>query len=68
VKNRKTKIPAKDETNEILIRCWKKGLLLISGGLSVIRIAPPLNLEEKLIFKGLQILEEEIKKVNENIK
>ena len=68
VKNKKTKIPAKDETNEILIRCWKKGLLLISGGLSVIRIAPPLNLEEKLIFKGLQILEEEIKKVNENIK
>jgi 4-aminobutyrate aminotransferase apoenzyme (EC 2.6.1.19) len=66
VKDRKTKIPAREETNEILTKCWKKGLLLISGGLSTIRIAPPLNLEESLIRKGLQILEEEIKKLVSN--
>lgn len=65
VKNKETKEYASKEANELIIRCWKKGLLLITAGRSVIRIAPPLNLEEKLLEKGVEIFEEEIKKINQ---
>jgi len=63
VKNKKTKEYATREANELIVRCWKRGLLLITAGRSVIRIAPPLNLEEKHIDKGISIFEEEIKKL-----
>ncbi len=65
VKNKKTKEYLSEGANKIIINCWKRGLLLITAGRSVIRIAPPLNLEEELIDKGIEILEEEIKKVNQ---
>ncbi|MDT7892103.1 MAG: acetyl ornithine aminotransferase family protein [Thermoproteota archaeon] len=63
VKNKKTKEYAVKEAHELIVRCWKRGLLLITAGRSVIRIAPPLNLEEKYIDKGLEIFEDEIKKI-----
>jgi 4-aminobutyrate aminotransferase len=67
VKNKKTKEYAMKEANDLIINCWKRGLLIITAGKSVIRIAPPLNLEEKFIEKGLDILEEELKKINNNV-
>jgi len=68
VKDRKTKEYASKEATELIIRCWKRGLLVITAGRNVIRIAPPLNLEEKYIEKGLEIFEEELMKLNSEIK
>ncbi len=68
VKNKKTKEYASKEANELIIRCWKRGLLIITAGRNVLRIAPPLNLEEKYIEKGVEILEEEIRKLNAEVK
>lgn len=68
VKNKQSKEYASKEANELINNCWKRGLLIITAGKSVIRIAPPLTLEEEYINKGLEILEEEIKKINNKLK
>ncbi|HFC49182.1 MAG TPA: aminotransferase class III-fold pyridoxal phosphate-dependent enzyme, partial [Thermofilum sp.] len=58
VKNRKTKEPASDLLSRVLLKAFKRGLLLIGGGRSVIRIAPPLSISEEALDRGLEILEE----------
>jgi 4-aminobutyrate aminotransferase/(S)-3-amino-2-methylpropionate transaminase len=65
VKDRRTKEPAKEERNQILTECYKKGLVLIGAGAykNVIRFLPPLNISEQLLNKGLDIFESAIKTV-----
>ncbi len=58
VKDRVTKEPDLELTHELELRAFKKGLLLLSCGKSVIRVAPPLVLTEYDADKGLEILDE----------
>lgn len=59
VKDRKTKEPARDKRKHILTKCYKNGLILIGAGpyKNVIRFLPPLNIDEELLSKGLDIFE-----------
>lgn len=63
VKNRKTKEFAKKERDKVLYNCFNKGLVLLAAGTSVIRICPPLIITKNQANKGLDILEESIKEV-----
>lgn len=67
VKNRKTKEYAKKESQEIIKTCFKRGLAIITAGISTLRIAPPLNIERELIDTALNILEGCIKEANKKI-
>jgi 4-aminobutyrate aminotransferase len=58
VKDRKTKEPAKNLVHELELQAFRKGLLLLSCGESVIRIAPSLVVDEYDVDTGLQILDE----------
>ena len=66
VKDRKTKEPAKEERNQVLSECHKKGLIIIGCGAykNVIRFLPPLNINEDLFNKGLDVFENAIKITN----
>ena len=68
VKDRSTKKPATDELSWILSNSFKRGLLIIGAGRSVIRIAPPLNITLEEAEKGLEILEGLIREANEKLK
>ena len=57
VSNRKTKEPAKALSDRVVDLAFERGLLLLSCGKSVIRIAPPLSISQKEIDEGLQIFE-----------
>ena len=61
VKDKKTKEPARGKRNKAIQTAFKKGLILLPGGYSSIRIAPPLTIEEELLEKGLEILDETLK-------
>jgi 4-aminobutyrate aminotransferase/(S)-3-amino-2-methylpropionate transaminase len=67
VTDRKTKKPAKEKRNQILDECLKNGLIIIGAGpyKNVIRFLPPLNINEDLLSKGLNIFENAIKAVSE---
>jgi 4-aminobutyrate aminotransferase len=60
VKDRKTKVPAEGLTNRIVDLAFERGLILLSCGKSVIRIAPPLCITEEEIDEGLKILDEAV--------
>ncbi|RLE60633.1 MAG: aspartate aminotransferase family protein, partial [Thermoprotei archaeon] len=57
VKDRKSKTPAVKEQREILQQSFKKGLLIISAGISTLRIAPPLIISREAVDKALEILD-----------
>lgn len=58
VKNRETKEPAKKLTEHVVDLAFERGLLMLSCGQSVIRIAPPLSINKSEIDEGLAIFEE----------
>jgi len=62
VKNRKTKEPI--DSKEFIGRMFKKGVLMVSGGVGV-RIFPPLIISKEIMDAGLEILESTIKEINE---
>lgn len=58
VRDRETKEPAPRLLHEVLLEAFKRGLLLVGAGKSVLRIAPPLTITEEALDKGLSILED----------
>ncbi|MDQ6596183.1 4-aminobutyrate--2-oxoglutarate transaminase [Bacillus salipaludis] len=62
VKDRKTKEPAKDLTNQIIKEANKRGLLILSAGIysNVLRLLMPLVITDEQLAEGLTILENSI--------
>jgi 4-aminobutyrate aminotransferase len=58
VKDRETKEPAADLTERVVNLGYERGLLMLSCGKSVIRIAPPLSMSKSEMDEGLRIFEE----------
>lgn len=67
VRNRETKEPADKEAKEIVTRCFRRGVAILTCGVSTIRIFPALNIPEELVDKGLDILEDVIAEVRKQI-
>ncbi len=68
VRNKDTKEPARKELANILNEAFKRGVLVIGAGVSALRIAPPLNITKELIDKGLEIIEDILRKYNRELK
>ncbi len=66
VQDRKTKKHAAKSRDKIADMAFKKGLMLLPCGKSVIRYIPPLNTPQDQLDTGLDILEECIKAVNKD--
>jgi 4-aminobutyrate aminotransferase-like enzyme len=62
VKDRISKEPAPQETNQFMEECRKRGLLIGKGGLSgnVIRTSPPLNIAKSDVDEALRIMDESL--------
>ncbi|CAG0974268.1 partial Isoleucine 2-epimerase, partial [Anaerolineae bacterium] len=60
VTDRETKEPAKEMTDRIVDLGFERGLLMLSCGKSVIRIAPPLAITKTEIDEGLKLFEEAV--------
>jgi len=63
VKDPKTKAPGKEEANEIMKKCWRRGVALITCGVSTIRIVPPLTIKRDLLDSAFEIIQGAIKEV-----
>lgn len=58
VKDKKSKKPATEALAWMLKESFKRGILVIGAGTSVLRIAPPLVIDVETADKGLNVLEE----------
>jgi 4-aminobutyrate aminotransferase len=63
VEDKDSKKPAPQKTNEIMMRSWKRGVAVITCGISTLRIMPPLNITRELVDTGLEIIEDVVKEV-----
>jgi 4-aminobutyrate aminotransferase len=58
VKNRATREPAPEMPHELVERAFHKGLLLLGAGRSVLRLAPPLVVDESDVDTALAIIDQ----------
>ena len=63
VKDRDTKEPASQELQNVMNKCFKRGLAIITAGKSTMRFAPPLVITHEIIDEGLEIFEGAVKEV-----
>jgi 4-aminobutyrate aminotransferase len=63
VEDKKGKKPAPEKVKEIMMRSWKRGVVVITCGTSTIRIAPPLVITRELVDSALDIIEDTVKEV-----
>lgn len=63
VEDKDSKTPAPELAKEIITRCWKRGVLIITCGVSTLRIAPPLIITRELVDSAMEIVEDVIKEV-----
>ncbi len=64
VKDRETKEYATKERDDLILRTFKRGLLILGAGPSSVRLAPPLITTSDQAETGIQIFEEELKAVS----
>jgi 4-aminobutyrate aminotransferase len=68
VTDRETKEPAHDLTERVVELGYERGLLMLSCGKSVIRIAPPLSMSKSEMDEGLKIFEEALTLAEKEVK
>jgi 4-aminobutyrate aminotransferase / (S)-3-amino-2-methylpropionate transaminase / 5-aminovalerate transaminase len=67
VEDRETKAPAKDATSRLIEECYRQGVVILKAGTydNVIRLLPPLTIDEDLLSEGLDVLEKALATVEE---
>ncbi len=60
VTNRESKEPAKELSDRVVDLTFERGLLMLSCGRSVIRLAPPLSISKSEVDEGLLVFDEAI--------
>jgi len=68
VKDRETKEAAKELTDRVVDLGYEKGLLMLSCGQSVIRIAPPLSISKTEMDEGLKMFEDALTQAEKEVK
>jgi 4-aminobutyrate aminotransferase len=63
VADKENKKPAPDKASEVMRRSWKRGVAIITCGVSTIRIVPPLNITRELVDSAIEIIEDVVKEV-----
>jgi 4-aminobutyrate aminotransferase len=68
VKDRKSKVPAEELCGKVVDLAFERGLILLSCGKSVMRIAPPLSTSRSEMDEGLAIFEEAVTLAEKEVK
>jgi 4-aminobutyrate aminotransferase / (S)-3-amino-2-methylpropionate transaminase / 5-aminovalerate transaminase len=67
VEDRQTKAPAKRAASRLIEECYKQGVLILKAGTldNVIRLLPPLTIDEALLTEALDVLEKSLGAIEE---
>jgi 4-aminobutyrate aminotransferase/(S)-3-amino-2-methylpropionate transaminase len=62
VENRATKAPAKQASSRVIEECYRQGVVVLKAGTydNVVRLLPPLTIDDELLAEGLDVLEKAI--------
>ncbi len=65
VEDKDSKKPGVDQAREVMIRCWRRGVAIVTCGVSTLRLVPPLTITRELVDASLEILGDVSKEVDE---
>jgi 4-aminobutyrate aminotransferase/(S)-3-amino-2-methylpropionate transaminase len=67
VEDRETKVPAGRLASRLIEECYKQGVVVLKAGTfdNVIRLLPPLTIDEGLMTEGLDVIEKALLVVQE---
>jgi len=65
VENKDSKKAGIDQAREVMIRCWRRGVAIVTCGFSTLRLVPPLTITRELVDASLEILADVSKEVDE---
>jgi 4-aminobutyrate aminotransferase/(S)-3-amino-2-methylpropionate transaminase len=62
VEDRETKEPAKEAASRVIKECYERGLIVLKAGTydNVVRLLPPLSMDDALVERGLELLGEAV--------
>jgi 4-aminobutyrate aminotransferase / (S)-3-amino-2-methylpropionate transaminase / 5-aminovalerate transaminase len=62
VTDRDTKEPAKQMAARVIEECYRRGVIVLKAGShdNVVRLLPPLSIDEELLLEGLDVLDEAV--------
>jgi 4-aminobutyrate aminotransferase / (S)-3-amino-2-methylpropionate transaminase / 5-aminovalerate transaminase len=62
VQDRSTKEPAKEATTRVIEECYRQGLIVLKAGTydNVVRLLPPLTIDDALVDEGLGLIEKSL--------
>jgi 4-aminobutyrate aminotransferase len=63
VEDKETKKAGADQAREVMIRCWRRGVAIVTCGVSTLRLVPPLTITRELVDSSLEIIGDVIKEV-----
>ena len=63
VEDKETRKPAPKKASEVMLRSWKRGVTVVTCGVSTLRIVPPLTIQTDLLDSALDILEDTVNDV-----
>ena len=64
VEDKETRKPAAKKASEVMLRSWKRGVAVVTCGVSTLRIVPPLTIQTDLLDSALAIIEDTITEVS----
>jgi len=63
VEDKENRKPAPKKASEVMLRSWKRGVAVVTCGVSTLRVVPPLTIQTDLLDSALDILEDTINEV-----
>jgi 4-aminobutyrate aminotransferase len=63
VEDKETRKPAAKKASEVMVRSWKRGVAVVTCGVSTLRIVPPLTIQTDLLDSALAVIEDTITEV-----
>ena len=64
VEDKQTKKGGADQAKEVMLKCWRRGIALVTCGVSTLRLVPPLSIDRDLVDASLEIIGDAIKEVD----
>jgi len=63
VEDKETRKAGADQAREVMLRCWRRGVAIITCGVSTLRLIPPITITRELVDTSLEIIGTAIKEV-----
>ncbi len=64
VGDKDSKKPAPEKAAEVMLRSWKRGVAMVTCGISTLRLSPPLTIGREMMDTALDIVEDAINEVS----